>query len=123
MSAVPQLERLYDLLQDSERWTQGCLARNKEGVSCPTTSPTAVRFSLLGALDYLDSLSSSFDIDAPGADITGMLAEILAKRLGHSLPTGKLRYSTKVNLLDAFSDLASHVSVVGLIEEACILAK
>lgn len=49
--------KAHELLGDSSKWTQGCLARNEHGIPVEAESPTAVCWCLTGALIRCGDLS------------------------------------------------------------------
>jgi hypothetical protein len=100
-------------IQVPTRWTQGCLARDLLGCPCSTNSTGAEQFSILGAIDRAARLSRDFD----GADEAyRAVANVLALKLGHPLPRKELGYKVAIELLNAFNDIATHASVLQLLD-------
>jgi hypothetical protein len=62
-----------DLLKDSSKWTQGALARNRDGRVCMPGSPDAESWCLIGAIcrTYRDNESLNAAIEAVDRVITG----------------------------------------------------
>lgn len=53
ISVVQALKDGYEIIKNFGRWTQGCYARDVDGVSCGQLAPEAVSFCALGVLGHV----------------------------------------------------------------------
>ena len=94
----------YDLVSNSDTWTKGVWARDKDGKTVSYTEPTAVCFCSLGAMAKAGWLNS--------ATWRGLSAEtvMMFDAQAHDIKVGKPR--TNIDLIGIYNDASEHAEVV-----------
>jgi hypothetical protein len=100
-----EFKSVRGLLQDKNRWTKGALAVNASGKVVSSSSETAVKFCLVGAVSRIYPSEKNF---LKRADVF--------KRLLAALKSFKYCYPTIVQFNDAH--LTTHDEVLKLIRKA-----
>jgi hypothetical protein len=105
------------LIERPERWNQGCSSRDIKGYPCSSESESADKFSILGALERLAAESGNYQSVESASRILG---GILARRLGHILPQSERGQRAAIDLISAFNEIATHQSVLQLLDSSMV---
>lgn len=97
---------LASLLSDSNRWTQGWLAKTKEGKSCITHSKDAYAFCFLGAISKSSNINDVDKRMAVRAEIHNVVEKAIKIYIG------------KAQSIEQFNDCRSHHDVLKVIDIA-----
>lgn len=109
MNVLIALEQARELLSDPAKWTQGYLARDKDGDSCPASSIDAVCFCALGAIHKV------LGLDAFGNEWTAV----------HEIANSAYMLLAEVvyNVPADYNDTHTHVEVMDMYDQAISVAR
>ena len=101
MNTLEILQAARELISVPERWTQGCLARNRAGKECSFRSNDSVRWCSIGALNKISTLNI----------------------VSHALVFLSKAVSVKTNKFSTWNDTHTHAEVLQAFDRAIELAK
>ena len=109
------LIQVKGLIERPENWNKGCSARDRRRRPCDVDSVDAVQFSLLGAFDRVAQRTGDYEATE---DACRVLAEIIACKLGHSIPKNDQGSQTAIDLVRVFNDITTHISLLDHVDQA-----
>ena len=108
------LSEAQELIRDPSKWSQGALARNKDGVAVHSDDKSACSWCALGAVDFIGTKRREYIATSRALDAMSLAAEDWAHTasgtLGETAPTW-------------VNDYFGHAAVMEMFDRAIQIAK
>ena len=119
--AIELLEKVHDLIRDTDGWTRAAFARDRDGMSTEPGEPEACSFCLVGALSHVSKTEHAAALAGEGtADERLAAAELVHEGIAHAqaLVDSLIRETGWQTLVSGWNDHAGHESVKRLVRLA-----